>query len=103
LPIVRGLELDRDDLLRQRVIQHLMCNLEIPFALTVDDFGQRVDEAPASELEGMHGLADDGIIEFADDVLRVTTNGRFFIRNVAILLDRYLGDAAARPTFSSTV
>jgi oxygen-independent coproporphyrinogen III oxidase len=103
LPVVRGMTLDRDDLLRQRVIQHLMCNLEIPYTLTVDDFGGRVDQLLAPELERMQPFVDDGILEALPGALRVTTMGRYFIRNVAMLLDRHLTEASARPTFSSTV
>jgi oxygen-independent coproporphyrinogen III oxidase len=103
LPAVRGMQLGRDDLLRQRVIQHLMCNLEIPFALTVDDFGERVDEALGPELRRMAAFAADGLIDFAPGVLRVTEAGRYFVRNIAMVLDRYLGHSEVRPAFSSTV
>jgi oxygen-independent coproporphyrinogen-3 oxidase len=79
------MRLSDDDLLREGVIQSLMC------------YG-RVDFVPigAGLLAGDHvrrqldGLAADGLIEWDDSSLRVTEPGRYFLRNIAMVFDAYL-------------
>ena len=49
-------------------------------------------------------MADDGLVELASDGLRVTPRGRFFLRNVCMPFDAYLGAASPdRPVYSRTV
>lgn len=103
LPIIRGHRMTRDDALRQRVIQHLMCNAVVPFDLTREEFGVAVDEVLEPEMRILRSLAKEGLLEVTPDELRVTWTGRFFIRNVAMVLDRYLQERRGDPVFSSTV
>ena len=42
LPVMRGVELNADDLLRRDVIQKLMCNFELDFAAVGAEYGIRV-------------------------------------------------------------
>ncbi len=103
LPITRGMRLSDDDLMRRKAIMHLMCNLEVPFDLRLPPHGQRLGETFAAEIERIAAYADDGLVEAEPHRLRVTERGRFFVRNLAMELDRYLQQAAERPIFSSTV
>jgi oxygen-independent coproporphyrinogen-3 oxidase len=97
LPIVRGHVLSGDDVRRREIIMQLMCNLELPLA-----------DIPASmqdSLDRLRPLADDGLIEFAPDRLRVTSLGRYFVRNVCMAFDAYLPAeaAASEPRFSRAI
>jgi oxygen-independent coproporphyrinogen-3 oxidase len=97
LPIVRGHVLSDDDVRRREIIMQLMCNLELPLA-----------DIPASmqdSLDRLRPLADDGLIEFAPDRLRVTSLGRYFVRNVCMAFDAYLPAeaAASEPRFSRAI
>ncbi len=103
LPTVRGYFLSREDRLRRAVITHLMCNMELPFGLTEAPFGVRIEEAFKVELERMQPFVDDGLVEIEPDRLRVTETGRFFVRNICMEWDSYLGKVADRPVFSRTV
>ncbi|MEF3272924.1 MAG: oxygen-independent coproporphyrinogen III oxidase [Chloroflexus sp.] len=103
LPITRGMRLTDDDMQRRKAIMHLMCNLEVPFDLPLPPAGQRLGDLFAHEIERIATYADDGLVEVEPRRLRVTERGRFFIRNLAMELDRYLQQATARPVFSSTV
>lgn len=107
LATVRGHRLNPDDRLRQRAIAHLMCNLELPFALTSELAGSPgaagLDALFADELERLEPLARDGLLVFEPDRLRVTELGRFFIRNICMELDAYLDPQAGKPIFSRTV
>ena len=94
LPIVRGHLMTDDDQQRGDAIRHLMCNLELPFELA--------EGALQPSLERLRAYAEDGLVEFDSDRMRVTDIGRFFLRNLCMELDAYLPTQAAR-TFSRTV
>jgi oxygen-independent coproporphyrinogen-3 oxidase len=57
----------------------------------------------AAALDGLHGMAEDGLVEITERGLRVTPRGRFFLRNVCMPFDGYLAEAAGRPVYSRTV
>jgi oxygen-independent coproporphyrinogen-3 oxidase len=56
-----------------------------------------------AEIERIAAYADDLLVVFEPNRLRVTDRGRFFVRNLAMELDRYFQQATERPIFSSTV
>ena len=103
LPVVRGLRLDANDRLRRRVILHLMCNLELPWQLTVAEFGRPLHELLPDCLQPLDELAAAGLIALHDAGLQVTDLGRFFLRNVAMVFDAYLDAGGREPRYSRTV
>ncbi len=103
LPVVKGHKLNDDDKLRRTAILNIMCNLELPWDLTTATWGKRADELFADELEQLPPLIEDGLVTRDDFGLRITEKGRYFVRNVAMTLDAYLGQDNDRPIFSKTV
>lgn len=102
-PVVRGHRLSRDDLFRQRIIEHLMCNLEVDLDITLGDFGETVDAALPDDVAALQTHVDDGFLEREGRSYRITETGRFFVRNVAATFDPYLRAPDTQPAFSSTV
>lgn len=109
LPLERGMRLSDDDLARERVIQTLMCYGRIDFTAIEAEFGlQLLDDAARRKLAEFEG---DQLLRLSGDRLTVTPLGRFFLRNIAMVFDAYLGrppaaDASAQPVkvrFSQTV
>jgi oxygen-independent coproporphyrinogen-3 oxidase len=90
LPIERGLRLSDDDLLRESLIQRLMCYGQVDFAALETEHGVDLlgDERTARKLDELLG---DGLIDLTDRRLRITDLGRFFLRNIAMVFDAYLG------------
>ena len=90
LPIVKGLLIDDDDLIRAAVIQDLMCYDSLSF----DDFGARhnIDFRAyfASEIEKLRVLEDDDLIVLSDAGIEITPRGRLLLRNIAMTFDRYI-------------
>jgi len=90
LPIVKGLLIDDDDLVRAAVIQDLMCYDSLSF----DDFGARhnIDfrEYFASEIEKLDVLEKDDLIALTDAGIEITPRGRLLLRNIAMTFDRYI-------------
>ena len=89
-PVVRGLALTREDLLRRAVIMALMCQGAVHFESIslayLVDFRRHF----ATELEALAPLADQGLVVLGDDSIEVTETGWFFVRAVAMLFDRHL-------------
>ncbi|MCW5606296.1 MAG: oxygen-independent coproporphyrinogen III oxidase, partial [Burkholderiales bacterium] len=90
LPVMRGVELTADDLLRRAVIQSLMCH----FTLSKDAFETaymiRFDRYFADEDAELRELAQLGLLETDDRWITVTPKGRMLIRSICMVFDRYL-------------
>lgn len=96
LPVVRGLALSRDDLLRRDVIMALMCRGRVDF----DAMGQAhaVDfrHRFAPEFAALGPLVAQGLVRLSDHDVEVTPQGWFLVRAVAMVFDRYCRESAGR-------
>lgn len=103
LPVMRGVELTPDDLLRRTVIQCLMCHFEVPIeSLNIAhliDFQKYF----AQELHDLAPFREAGLVKLDDDYLTVTPLGRYFIRNICMVFDRYLREVQERKRYSKVV
>ena len=89
LPIARGLVLDDDDRLRAAVIERLMCELRVDLTQVCKGFG-RDPGVFAAELAGLSALEADGLVELDDKIIRVTEQGRPFVRVVCAGFDSHV-------------
>ena len=102
----RGHRLSDDDRARRFVITRVMCQGEVRAGEFEGAFGEAFARRFSRELEGLRGMARDGLVELAaDGSLRVTATGRLLVRNVAMVFDAYLPaqERGERPIFSRTV
>lgn len=90
LPILRGIELDHDDILRRDVISQIMCQFKLDYAAIEAKHGIQFAEYFVPEQQDLVALVDLGLITLSSDGLKVTNKGRFLIRNVAKVFDKYL-------------
>jgi oxygen-independent coproporphyrinogen-3 oxidase len=100
LPVVRGLALGSDDLVRRAVIMALMCQGQVVFESI--ELAWLIDfrEYFAHELELLHEFEEEGLVTVDDGVLQVTATGWFFVRAIAMLFDRFLQADLNRSRFS---
>ncbi|MBL8369869.1 MAG: oxygen-independent coproporphyrinogen III oxidase [Burkholderiaceae bacterium] len=103
LPIVRGLALNRDDILRRGVIMALMCQGELVFESIELAYLIDFREYFAAELAVLAGMQERGLVELLDGAIRVTPTGWFFVRGVAMVFDRYLQADRTRARFSKII
>lgn len=108
LPVERGYALDEDDEVRREVIGSLMCRLRVDVGSVESRFGIDFGEYFAPELARLGGEdspSTDGLVDVRPGAIEVTPRGRWFVRNVCMVFDRYLTarTAAATPVFSRTV
>ena len=90
LPVMRGWELSADDVLRNAVIQSLMCHFVLDFSAIEARFGIRFVDYFAVELDELRELAAAGLLELTGQGLTVTVSGRMLVRIIAMVFDRYL-------------
>ena len=100
LPVVRGLAVSRDDLLRRAVIMALMCQGRVQFESI--ELSHLIDFKRyfASELQRLAVMQDDGLVTVSDSAIQVTPMGWFFVRGVAMVFDKYLQADRTRARFS---
>jgi oxygen-independent coproporphyrinogen-3 oxidase len=103
LPVVRGLTVDTDDLLRRDVIMALMCQGRVEYAAIDAAHGVTMRERFAAEISRLAPLAEAGLVEVGDDAIGVTASGWYVVRAVASVFDRYLQDDAQRERFSKMI
>lgn len=103
LPVVRGLALSRDDLLRRAVIMALMCQGHLHFESV--ELAYLIDFRSyfKVEIESLSVLVDQGLVVLGDSSIDVTTDGWFFVRAVAMVFDRYLQADRNRAKFSRII
>ncbi len=103
LPIVRGVELDADDLLRRQVIMELICHFDLSFARIERAFGVPFKAYFAPELDALKPMVQDGLLILDETGIHVTPAGKLLIRNICMVFDRYLRDAAPKQRFSKVI
>ena len=103
LPIMRGYQLNRDDILRRSIIQDLMCRFALDFQLYESMFGIPFAQYFKAELADLQQLAQLGLITMRGNGLKVTPKGRFLIRNIAMVFDHHLRHKETTAKYSQTV
>ena len=103
LPVVRGLALSRDDLVRRSVIMALMCQGQLDFESIDLSYLLDFKSYFAAELETLRGMQEQGMVEVNESGIQVSDMGGFFVRGVAMVFDRYLQADRNRARFSRII
>jgi len=103
LPIMRGMELDADDLVRRTIIQDLMCHFELAKESFNSVFQIDFDSYFATELEELREYEREGMLEISSRQIRVTPKGRMLIRNICMVFDKYLRTRQAHALYSKVI
>ena len=90
LPVVRGMQLDEDDVIRADLIQQLMCRAEVSMDALERRHAIVFREYFATDLEKLAALEADGLVRVGPGRIQVTARGRLLLRNIAMCFDRYL-------------
>ena len=96
LPSQRGVRLNEDNLIRAQVIQYIMCQITVPFHSVEAVYGINFLSYFKDELQALKSFEQDGLIQYGNNEFSITPAGRFFLRNIAMVFDRYL-HAADKP------
>ncbi|GGP19305.1 oxygen-independent coproporphyrinogen III oxidase [Silvimonas iriomotensis] len=103
LPIVRGYELNRDDLLRRSVIQGLMCRFNLDFGQVETAWLVDFKTYFAPELAVLDAMMRDDLLIISPEGIEVTPKGRMLIRSIAMVFDRHLREKTTAARYSRLV
>ena len=100
---MRGMALERDDLLRRSVIMALMCqgrveieSIELAYLVDMRSYF-------AEELERLQPFVDAGLVVLEPNAIHVTAAGWYVVRAVAMVFDRYVHLDRQRERFSRVI
>jgi len=103
LPVMRGLQLQEDDLIRRELINQLMCH----GTLDKRAFGARhrlaFDEYFVADRQRLAPLIANGLALESQRELRVTSRGRLLLRIIAMCFDTYLAEPTQSPRYSRVI
>ena len=103
LPVLRGLQLDQDDLLRRELIGELMCQFALNTTVFASDHQIDFQDYFKTELEELKDLEQAGLLEWRNGDIVVPIKGRLLARRVAMTFDRHLRESQARGTYSKVL
>jgi oxygen-independent coproporphyrinogen-3 oxidase len=103
LPVMRGIELTPDDLLRRSIIQALMCHFEL--SIEGIEVAHLIDFKTyfAAELADLRDMESAGLVRVEDQWITVLPRGRLLVRAIAMLFDRYLRIDRSRARYSKVI
>ena len=90
LPIVRGLVLTEEDVLRKQIINQLICHFRLNIPLVEQQWGISFKKYFASEMAELKKMQEEGLLTLDNNTIQVEQKGRFLIRNVCMVFDAYL-------------
>ena len=90
LPVFKGVALDEDDKCRAEVITQLICNFELTYSQIERAYDVCFEVYFRSELEALKPMEEDGLVSLTELGIEVLSAGRFLIRNICMVFDKYL-------------
>jgi oxygen-independent coproporphyrinogen III oxidase len=103
LPVVRGLALSQEDILRRAVIMAIMCQGQLDFEAIESAFMTDFRKTFSHALSRLEPLIQEGLVEVDEYGLSVTTSGWMLIRAIAMAFDQHLQSDLDRARFSKIV
>lgn len=103
LPVMRGLELTADDLLRRSIIQALMCHFEL--SIESIEIAHLIDFRSyfSAELADLREMEAAGLLTIDDQWITVEPKGRILVRVIAMVFDKYLRADRERVRYSKVI
>ncbi|HEY6897900.1 MAG TPA: oxygen-independent coproporphyrinogen III oxidase [Rhodocyclaceae bacterium] len=103
LPVMRGLELNPDDLLRRSIIQALMCHFEL--SIESIEIAHLIDFRSyfGAELADLKEMEKAGLLEINDRWITVLPRGRMLVRVIAMVFDQYLRSDREKTRYSKVI
>ncbi len=103
LPIMRGMELNDDDLVRRAIIQDLMCHFELDKETINTTYQIDFDQYFATELGELREYEREGLLNLTSERVGVTPKGRMLIRNICMVFDKYLRTRLKHAVYSKVI
>ncbi len=102
-PVVRGISLTRDDLVRRSAIMAIMCQGRLDFQALAQAHLIDPPSYFAAELAALAGQEAEGLVHITPQAVDVTPLGWYFVRSVAAVFDRQLQADRTRERYSKII
>lgn len=89
-PILRGVMLKADDLLRRSIMYALICHSVISYDSVEAFFSIDFKQYFVTELTGLQAYAEAGLVALDNEEIVVTPKGQLFINSICGIFDKYL-------------
>ena len=96
LPVMRGITLNADDKLRREIITQLICHFMLDVSTVEKSHDIRFSEYFSTELADLRVMQQDGLLDMDAGAIRVRPAGKLLIRNICMVIDRYLREKQQR-------
>jgi len=103
LPIMRGMELNDDDMVRRAIIQDLMCHFELTKESINAAYQLDFDQYFVTELDELREYEGEGLLKLTPERVIVTPKGRMLIRNICMVFDKYLRTRLKHANYSKVI
>ena len=103
LPIKRGLKMSKDDLIRQSVINELICHFQLQPKTIEDQFGIDFPSYFMSELINLKPMELDNLVSITPELIKVTPAGKLLIRNICMTFDEYFQQQKNMKLYSKVI
>ena len=103
LPVLRGLKLNQDDLIRRVLIGELMCQFSLDAKSFAGAHGINFAEYFAIEYQELKTLEDAGLVVLNNYDITVPIKGRLLARRVAMVFDRHLRESKPLGIYSKVL
>ena len=90
LPILRGIKLTDEDILRKYIIEQIMCQFSLDYDHVRERFNINFKDHFPNEVLKMQEFEELGLINLHNNSMLITNKGKFLIRNIASIFDNYL-------------
>jgi len=90
IPIMRGMQLSRDDTIRRELITQLICNFSLDKQAFATQYDIDFDEYFASSIAELAVMQEDGLLEMDPQGITIFPVGRLLIRNICMAFDAHL-------------
>jgi oxygen-independent coproporphyrinogen-3 oxidase len=92
IPVVRGMRLTKDDILRRELITELNCNFRLEIKTFSERYGIDFGSYFKDTLEELAVMQEDGLLDVSNELITVRPAGRLLIRNICMAFDAHLKD-----------
>lgn len=88
LPCIRGKGIDKNDLFRGEIIEHLMCYLEVDLEAICQKYGETLNNL-SQEIQDLKTMQQDGLLQIDGNRVVVNKANRYLIRVICSVFDEY--------------
>jgi oxygen-independent coproporphyrinogen-3 oxidase len=103
LPVLRGIELTADDILRRSIITALMCHFELSIESIESAHLIDFKKYFAAELEDLKEMEAGGLLRVDDQWITILPPGRMLVRVICMAFDKYLRSAKQITRYSKVI